>query len=133
MKPEHAKRLRKAREAMVDAQGESLRAFLAGESPMDQIQPDLIPTEREHNELRAAIRRINVAAHRHPRGSSAYERKAKPLPMLIARLVVVERALQLDRLERAALTPRMLADMAHVSHAEIEAKARELAGMGEAD
>lgn len=112
MKPPEARRRRQAAEAQVAARGAALEAFLKGERPTSGVVPDLIPDEVEGRRALRDVRRLALAAERHPKGSSGRGRKMDQLVFAVGRLVAIERVLAMDPLERAALTPRELARIA---------------------
>lgn len=131
MKPAQARRLREAREAAEAARGEALEAFLRTGEPADTVRPELIPGAAEHREASRAVRE---AASR-VRGARA-ERRQKALGGLVramARLVFVERVLELDALERAALTPTDLYRLSFVSPEDLERLRVRMAGRSEVE
>lgn len=133
MKPEEARRRRKADEAVRDAMDEQLAAFLKGDNPLDEIVPGLIPTDAERVRILGEIKRLGRRAVASGRGSRQYRHRMEEIKALAARLVFVDRVLEMDRLERAALTPRMLRDMCWVSWMDVKAKVAELSGQEGSD
>lgn len=113
MKPAEARRRRQLAEQAAAARGAALEAFLrlrAGAA--ETVVPDLIPDEAEGRRALREVRRLAQAAERQPKGSSGRGRKMDQLVFAVGRLVAVERVLAMDVLERAALTPRALAEIA---------------------
>lgn len=112
MKPKDLRDLRRVREQARAARGEVLETFLRGDRPQDKLVPELIPDEAERRRALREVRRLALAAERQAKGSKGRGRKMDQLVFAVGRLVMVERVLEMDRLERAALTPRALAEIA---------------------
>jgi hypothetical protein len=110
MKPAQARRLREAREAAQAARGEALEAFLRTGEPADAVRPELIRAEA--GKRRRALDDVKNA---------------------MARLVYVERVLDLDDLERAALTPTDLYRLSFVSREDLARVWVRMAGRSEVE
>jgi hypothetical protein len=129
VKPEQLRALRKA-QAIVDATENVARRQMieaaihggAGERPIPEVIPepeDLVDAQRE---LREACRQ----ADRAPRGPARNRKMdAKVIPAM-ARVIYLERVMELDRLERAALTPRRLRDFMDITRDDLQGKLTEL-------
>jgi hypothetical protein len=131
MKPDQARRLRQAREAAEAARGEALEAFLRTREPADTVRPELIPGAAEHRE---AVRAVREAVSRASRADVSRRRKAlDELTRAMARLVFVERVIDLDELERAALTPARLFALSFVSPGDLERLRARMAGRSEVE
>jgi hypothetical protein len=131
MKPDQARRLRQAREAAQAARGEALEAFLRTGEPADMVRPELIPGAAEHRE---AARAVREAVSRASRADVSKRRKAlDELTRAMARLVFVERVIDLDELERVALTPARLFALSFVSPGDLERLRARMAGRSEVE
>jgi hypothetical protein len=131
VKPAQARRLREAREAAQAARGEALEAFLRTGEPADTVRPELIPGAAEHRE---ASRQVREAVSR--AGRAGWGKREKALDEVVraaARLVFVERVLNLDELERAALTPAALYRLSFVSRDDLRRLLARMAGRSEVE
>jgi hypothetical protein len=131
VKPAQARRLREAREAAQAARGEALEAFLRTGEPADTVRPELIPGAAEHRE---AARRVREAVSRAGRAEAGKRWRAlDDVKNAMARLVYVERVLDLDDLERAALTPTDLYRLSFVSREDLARVWVRMAGRSEVE
>lgn len=128
MRPDQARALRKRRELAAAAQGAALRDHILNGASMDTVIAELIPTVLDRGRVVARIAKVGRQADRQPRGR-ARNRKIDELVPLIGELVVVDRVLELDRLQRAGLTPRGLLALSDVTLADMQAKLAELRGV----
>jgi hypothetical protein len=131
VKPAQARRLREAREAAQAARGEALEAFLRTGEPADTVRPELIPGAAEHREASRQVRKAVSRAGRAVVGNQ--EKALDELVRAGARLVFVERVLELDDLERAALTPAALYRLSFVSRDDLRRLLARMAGRSEVE
>lgn len=128
MKPNQLRARRKAQEKLDEtvnaAYRSAIEAAIHGES-RDIVVKELIPTEAEHVEASREARRLVRQAERQPRGAGR-DRKLDELIVAMGRLVFIERVMELDRLERAGLTPRRLWDMSRISPEDLQARLAEM-------
>jgi hypothetical protein len=112
VKPGQLRARRKAVEAVKAGADEVRAAFLAdGVNPLDRVDVGQIPTEMDYERGVRELSALARQAERQPRGA-ARNRKVDQMLPIAARLVVIGRVLEMERLERAALTPRKLQAMA---------------------
>ncbi len=120
MKPDEARRRRKAREMEKAAHGERLEHFLRTGAPRDQVKPELIPGAEDHRAASREVRELVKRAERTARG----QRRSKVLDQLMvamARLVFVERVLSIeDPVARASLTPARLVALSVIEPGDLE-------------
>jgi hypothetical protein len=120
MKPDEARRRRKAREADERSHAERLEHFLRTGEPRDQVRPELIPTAEDHRAASREVRELVKRAERTPKGA----RRAKVLDQLMvamARLVFVERVMEIeDDVARASLTPARLVALSVIEPGDLE-------------
>lgn len=105
--------MRQRQEQQRTARGQALEDFLHGDGDNRRVVASLIPLEADLVVAQREVRKLMRRADRSVRGPS----RSKILDDLVgalARLVFVERVLEMDRLERAALTPAQLAEMSRV-------------------
>lgn len=127
MKPDEARRRRKAMEVQKAAAGERLEAHLKSGGDGNVVVPDLIPGERDLVEVQREVRKTVRRAERTPRGAKR-DKVLDDLVGLIARLVYVERVLAKDELERAALTPLQLVLLGRLAPTDLRARLDRMMG-----
>ncbi len=119
MKPDAVREVRRARSVAEAARGEALERYLRGEGDRDRVRPELIPTERDLVEVQRRARELMRRANGTPQGAKR-SRLLRDIVEVLARLVFLERVLGLERLDRAALTPRRLEAMSMVSRSALQ-------------
>jgi hypothetical protein len=128
VKPEQLRAARKAQEELdrtVNAAHRSaIEAAIHG-GHRDLVVKELIPTPADLVAQEREVRRLVQQSQRRARGP-ARTRKIDALIPAMAKLVYLERVMALDSLERAALTPRALMDLARVGKDDLTAKLAEM-------
>lgn len=118
MKPHEARAMRLRQDQAKAARGAQLEEYLHNGGATTEVVPHLIPTEADLQQAVGEVRALVRRANRTRKGS----RRMKVLDQLVSaagRLVFVERVLELDRLERAALTPARLVAMSKLGAGDI--------------
>jgi hypothetical protein len=130
VKPDEARRRRKAREKQAAAHAERLEHFLRTGAPRDQVRPDLIPGAEDHRAASREVRELVKRAERTPKGP----RRARVLDQLMVamgRLVFVERVLSIeDPVARASLTPARLVALSEIGPDDLTALWLRMKGEG---
>jgi hypothetical protein len=129
MKPGELREARR-RAAYHRAQKEKdLEAWVAGRNPLTEVNADLIPTDED---FRTAVDQMNTVlrrAERGFRGAGADKRRQRTFDELLVRMatvVVYERVVDMDPIERAGLTPAKLIALSRIEPRDIEYLRRRL-------
>ena len=131
MKPHEARARRQAREMEKVARGEKLEAYLTCGGDMEKVVPELIPTDRDRTEAFRAYRRAARLAAGETAGTGKSQRLLDRTMIALAHIVVIERVLALDPLERAALTPARLVQLSVISPADLRRRLAAFQGESE--
>lgn len=128
MKPQEARRQRLALEQAAKVRGERLEAVLRHGAAPDKPRPDLVPDEHDKARTLRDYRRFARLAAGETQGSTKRDRLLDLAVVELARLIYIERVLELDPLDRAALTPARLTMLSVVDPAEIRRRFEALQG-----
>lgn len=113
--------MRRQQDAARAARGEALEAHLQAGGETSAVVPELIPTDGDLTDATRDVRRLIRRAERAPRGPRR-NKVLDDLVVAIGRLVFVERVMELDRLERAGLTPARLVVMSKIGPDDLRAR-----------
>lgn len=123
MKPNELREARKRAAAHRADKEKQLEAWIQGKNPLTEVKPELIPNQDDFHE---AVDQMNVVLRRMERGfhgAGAAKRRQRTLDELLVRMatvVVYERVVDLDPIERAGLTPARLVALSKIEPADID-------------
>lgn len=127
MKPGEARARKQILEAQRAARGERMERFLRDGGDVEQVQPELIPTEDDRaaadRELRQALHEVERLDRHSRRRTKLMDSKVIPA---MAKVIYIDRVLRLDPLERAGLRPRQLAALSMIRPSDLQTKLGEL-------
>lgn len=101
----------------------NLEDWVHGKNPLNEVNGDLIPTM---DDFREAVDNMNIVLRRMERGfhgpgaAKRKQRTADELLVRMATVVVYERVVDMDPIERAGLTPARLVALSKIEQKDIE-------------
>lgn len=124
MKPNQARAIHQREQQRRATLGDALADYKGDRSV---VVPDLIPNEQDLSNALRHVRKLANQTERTPMGPRR-RKKLDDLMFAVARLVFLERVMELDSLVRAGLTPAALWELSKLAPGDVLARVKLLNG-----